>query len=73
MSKALIHSNAYLQDTQKREEALERNILSSSAVEGIKVTRDTQTGRFVQNKSASKASETSRSATKLVARNTQIV
>jgi len=50
MSKSLIHSNSHLHDVKKRDKALEQNILSSSAVEGIKVYRDAQTGRFMQDK-----------------------
>jgi hypothetical protein len=54
MSKALIHSNIHLRDTKKRKKFLERNIRSSSAVEGIWVTRDAQTGRFIQKESSAK-------------------
>lgn len=53
MSKTLIQSNIHLRDTKKREKSLEKNIKSSSAVEGIWVTRDAQTGRFIQKKTSS--------------------
>lgn len=64
MSKALIHSNIHLRDTKKREKFLDRNVKSSSEVEGIMVARDTITGRFVQKKPSSEATlirETSKS------------
>jgi hypothetical protein len=64
MSKALIHSNSYLRDAKKREKTLERNVKSSSAVEGIWVDREAHTGRFVQKKSASNTPKTIGSATK---------
>ena len=64
MSKTLIHSNGYLRDAESREKALERNVKSSSAVEGIWVVREAQTGRFVQETSDSKSSEATRSASK---------
>lgn len=47
MKKSLLESNPYLKEASKREEALARNIESSSAVEGIRVKRDAVTGRFV--------------------------
>ena len=64
MSKALIHSNIHLQDAKKREKFLDRNVRSSSAVEGIMVDRDTKTGRYVQKKPSSDSTlirETSKS------------
>jgi hypothetical protein len=48
MGKTLIHSNAYLKDTKILKKALDKNIGSSSAVEGIRVERDARTGDFMQ-------------------------
>jgi hypothetical protein len=54
MKKALIETNPYLKDPAKRSKALERNVSSSSAIEGICVTRDAKSGCFVsQAKSGS--------------------
>jgi hypothetical protein len=36
----LSKTNVYLQDTEKRRKALLRSVLSSSAVEGIKITAE---------------------------------
>lgn len=44
--KSLIHTNPHLKDAKKRDEAMARNVHSSSAVEGITVKRDPETGRF---------------------------
>lgn len=63
MSKTLIHSNAYLKDTKKLNKSLDKNISSSSAVEGIRVERDARTGDFIQKDAPSKP-DVIRSATK---------
>jgi len=54
MGKVLIKSNKYLKTAAKRIDMLEKNISSSSAIEGISVARDAATGRFMQKKSAAK-------------------
>jgi len=64
MSKNLIHSNPYLKDSRKLKKSLEKNVSSSSAVEGIFVTRDVKTEQFVQKKSSSNAPKAIRVATK---------
>lgn len=47
MKKSLLETNPYLKDTSKRTKALARNIETSSAIEGIRVKRDAESGRFV--------------------------
>lgn len=49
MGKTLAQSNIYLRDTKQRLQAMARNIESSSAIEGIKLMRDTKNGCFVSN------------------------
>jgi len=63
MKKSLLETNPYLKDPKKREEALARNIETSSAIEGILVKRDSKTGCFVHANdisSHSKAKQSSR-------------
>jgi hypothetical protein len=50
MKKSLIETNPYLKDASKREDALTRNIETSSAIEGIRVKRNVVTGQFVVTK-----------------------
>ncbi len=38
MKKSLIETNPHLKDPMKRREMLERSVLSSSAIEGIRIT-----------------------------------
>jgi hypothetical protein len=52
MKNTLFNTNPYLKDPAVREHTLTRNIVSSSAVEGIKVKRDAKTGSFTSNKSS---------------------
>ena len=52
MKKTLLNSNPYLKDSAVRERTLTRNIVSSSAIEGIKVMRDATTGSFTSIKSS---------------------
>jgi hypothetical protein len=52
MKKSLLSTNPYLKDTGTRERAMARNIESSSAIEGIRVTRDAASGRFISKESA---------------------
>lgn len=47
MKKSLLESNPYLKDPAKREEAMARNIETSSAIEGIRVRLNAKTGQFV--------------------------
>jgi len=47
MKKSLLETNPYLKDSSKRNNALVRNVVSSSAIEGIIVKLDTVSGRFV--------------------------
>jgi hypothetical protein len=47
MKKSLLETNPYLKNPTRRTEALARNIESSSAIEGIRVKRDTGKGLFV--------------------------
>ncbi|ABK98633.1 hypothetical protein Ppro_1006 [Pelobacter propionicus DSM 2379] len=47
MKRSLLTTNPYLKDPQKREEAMARNIETSSAIEGIKIKRISITGCFV--------------------------
>jgi hypothetical protein len=64
MNKSLLETNPYLKDRKKREEAMARNIETSSAVEGIWVKRDAKTGKFVHTNdinSAPTEKQTSRS------------
>jgi hypothetical protein len=57
MKKSLQDTNPHLKDPKKREEALTRNVRSSSAVEGISVHRDSETGRFHSTKKAATPDE----------------
>lgn len=49
--KSLAASNRHLQTVSARKQAVERNVRSSSAIEGVsaKVFRSAMTGRFVTN------------------------
>ena len=47
MKKTLIETNPHLKDPAKRTQALARNVVSSSAIEGIRVARNANSGRFV--------------------------
>ena len=47
MKKSLLETNPYLKNPLKRSKALVRNVTSSSAIEGIRVFRDSKSGRFV--------------------------
>lgn len=47
MKKTLLKTNRNLKNIEQREQALTRNVESSSAVEGIQVKRDAASGRFV--------------------------
>lgn len=47
MKKALLETNPYLKDPAKRTRALARSIETSSAIEGILVTRDAKSGKFI--------------------------
>jgi hypothetical protein len=58
MKNSLSATNPYLKNPAMRERALTRNIESSSAVEGIKVKRNADTGRFVTKQSSAKAATT---------------
>jgi hypothetical protein len=64
MKKTLLETNLHLKDASKRTKALARNIETSSAVEGIWVKRDAESGRFVSKtrdiKVSGKSSKTSR-------------
>lgn len=61
MKKTLIEKNPHLHDASKRKEALTRNIESSSAIEGIKVKRDADTGKFASHrKEGTPAEETAK-------------
>jgi len=62
MSKSLVQSNIHLRDADKRERAMARNIESSSAIEGIRLTRDAKTGRFVSRTKPSSPPETTESS-----------
>ena len=53
MSKTLIKSNSHLQNDEKRKLSLEKNISTSSAIEGIFIVREEQSGRFVKKDSNS--------------------
>lgn len=64
MKKSLIETNPYLKDPATRDKALTRNVVSSSAIEGIWVKRDAKSGCFVScpknDKAPMKSSKTSR-------------
>lgn len=63
MKKSLLETNPYLKDRNKREEAMARNIETSSAIEGIWVKRDAKSGQFMHAdiiSSPPKAKQTSR-------------
>lgn len=62
MKKSLLETNPFLKDPVTRNKSLARNVVTSSAVEGIRVTRESASGRFVTcNKvAATKPSKTSR-------------
>jgi len=64
MKKSLLETNPYLKDPATRDKALARNIVSSSAIEGIWVKRDTKNGCFVSSatndRTSTKSSKTSR-------------
>jgi hypothetical protein len=64
MKKSLLETNPYLKDPATREKALARNVVSSSAIEGIWVKRDAKSGCFVSNaktdKTSTKSSKISR-------------
>ena len=47
MKKPLLETNRYLQDRLLRDKSLSKNIVSSSAIEGIHVSKDSLTGHFV--------------------------
>jgi len=47
MKKSLLETNPYLKDPTERNKALVRNVVSSSAIEGIRVSRDAKSGLFV--------------------------
>lgn len=47
MKKSLLETNPYLKDPARRTIALTRSIETSSAIEGILVTRDAKTGKFI--------------------------
>lgn len=47
MKRSLLETNPYLKDPKKREEAMARNIETSSAIEGIRVKHDPKAGCFV--------------------------
>ena len=53
MKNSLLETNRYLKNPADRTKALERNITSSSAIEGIRVTRDAKSGRFVSEEKPS--------------------
>jgi len=62
MGKTLAQSNIYLRNADQRLRSMTRNIESSSAIEGIKLIRDANTGRFVsseKNNSNPKATKSS--------------
>ena len=64
MGKSLSESNIHLRDADKRQRAMARNVETSSAIEGIYLVRDAQSGRFVakdKGEPATEATETSRS------------
>ena len=46
MKNSLLKTNPYLKDPKKRDEAMARNIETSSAIEGIWVKRDPKAGCF---------------------------
>ena len=50
MKKTLIDTNPYLKDAKARDEAMARNVGTSSAIESISVTRDASTGKFISSK-----------------------
>jgi hypothetical protein len=47
MKKSLLETNPYLKDPLQRDKALARNVITSSAIESICVTRDAKNGQFV--------------------------
>jgi hypothetical protein len=53
MKKSLLKTNPYLKDGKKREEAMARNIETSSAIEGIWVKRDPKAGCFIHSDNTS--------------------
>lgn len=55
MKTSLLETNPYLKDPVTRNSLLVRNIVTSSAVEGIQVTRCAASGRFVAAAKTSKA------------------
>lgn len=61
-------SNIYLRNADQRLQSMARNIESSSAIEGIKLERDAETGRFVSREkknSSSKDTTSSQSSPKV--------
>lgn len=56
MKKSLLETNPYLKDPGTRDKALARNVVSSSAIEGIWVKRDAKSGCFVSQAKCDKAS-----------------
>lgn len=47
MKNSLLETNHHLKNPVARTKALERNVMSSSAIEGIRVIRDAKSGRFI--------------------------
>lgn len=47
MKKSLLETNPYLKNPAERDKALARSVVTSSAIEGIRVTRNAKTGQFV--------------------------
>ena len=47
MKKSLLETNPYLKDPVQRDKTLARNVVTSSAIESICVTRDTKSGQFI--------------------------
>lgn len=64
MKNSLLETNPYLKDSTTRDKALARNVVSSSAIEGIWVKRDAKSGCFVSSsktdKHPTKSSKSSR-------------
>lgn len=56
MKKSLIETNPFLKDPAKRREMLERSVLSSSAIEGIRITGE-ELRRFLANGAKSNRTE----------------
>lgn len=63
MKNSLLETNRYLKNPAARTKALEQNIMSSSAIEGIRVTRDAKSGNFV-SQTATPVIQTKKTATK---------